>query len=166
MLLSIVYLLLRGLLRLLVRREERALDLEILVLRHELRVLRRQVARPRFTRKDRVFFAAASRALPRPAWSSFLVTPQTLLRWHRELVARKWRRHTSRSRHGRPPIERELEDLIVRLARENARWGYKRIQGELKKLGIEVSAAIFPAFLPATGSAPRRAVAKRPGGSF
>jgi putative transposase len=157
-LLSILYLLLRSLLRLLARRDEQARELEIFVLRHQLQVLRRQIARPSFTRADRLLLAAASRPLPRPAWSWFLVTPQTLLRWHRELVARKWRRYSNKPRHGRPPIDRELEDLIVRLARDNARWGYKRIQGELKKLGIEVSAATISRVLARNGlgPAPRR----------
>jgi len=157
-LLSILYLVLRALLRVLGRRERQALELEVIVLRHELQVLHRQVGRPRFTRGDRVFLAAASRALPRPAWRSFLVTPKTLLRWHRELVARKWRLYVNRPRHGRPPIDRDLEDLILRLAGENPRWGYKRIQGELKKLGVEVSAATISRLLARNGlgPAPRR----------
>ena len=153
MLLSILYLLLRSLLRLLARRDEQARELEIFVLRHQLQVLRRQIARPSFTRADRLLLAAASRPLPRPAWSWFLVTPQTLLRWHRELVARKWRRYSNKPRHDR-------------LARDNARWGYKRIQGELKKLGIEVSAATISRVLARNGLGPRRAGARRPGDSF
>jgi putative transposase len=87
-----------------------------------------------------------------------LVTPQTLLRWHRELVERKWRRYSNRPRHGRPPIERDIEDLVLRLARENARWGYKRIEGELEKLGAEVSATTISRVLRrhGLGPAPRR----------
>ena len=112
-------------------------ELEIVVLRHELAVLCRQARRPAFRSADRLFLAAASRMLPRGSWSSFLVTPATLLRWHRRLVANYW---TYTRRAGRPPIIREIRALIVRLARENPRWGYLRIVGELKGLGVIVSA--------------------------
>ena len=105
-----------------------ARDLEILVLRHQLRVLRRKAGRPRFTALDRALLAAASRALPRDRWASFLVTPQTLLRWHRTLVRRKW---TYGKEHmpGRPPIDPETVELIVRMARESPRWGCMRGAG-------------------------------------
>jgi putative transposase len=93
-------------------------DLEILVLRHQLRVLRRKTDRPSFTTFDRVLLATASRVLPRDRWASFLVTPQTLLRWHRELVRRKWTYRTGR-KPGRPPIDPEITALVVRIAREN-----------------------------------------------
>jgi putative transposase len=106
------------------------------VLRHELVVLRRQVHRPAFRPADRWFLAAASRLLPRVKWSVFLVTPATLLRWHRRMVAMRW----THGRPGRPPIAKERRALIVRLARENPRWGYQGIVGELKGLGIIVSA--------------------------
>jgi putative transposase len=112
-------------------------ELEIVVLRHELAVLRRQVRRPVFRPADRLFLAAASRLLPRVTWSSFLVTPATLLRWHRCLVANRW---TYARRRGRPPIGQDVRSLIVRLARENPRWGYQRIVGELKGMSIVVSA--------------------------
>src|SRR5215211_4950927 len=112
-------------------------ELEIVVLRHELVVLRRQAGRPELTSADRVFLAAASRLLPRVSWRSFFVTPTTLLRWHRGLVARRW---TYGGRRGRPPIGGEIRALVLRLARENRGWGYQRIAGELRGLGLTVSA--------------------------
>ena len=155
MLLSLAYLLVRTLLRLLIpdRQGEATRDLEIVVLRHELSVLRRQVKRPRFRRSDRAFLAAAARRLPRTRRVGFLVTPRTLLRWHRELVRWKWARYRNR-RPGRPPLPTELRELILRLARENPRWGYKRIQGELKKLGIRVSATAIRKLLARRGLGP------------
>jgi len=137
---TFVYLVGRNLLALvwLLARPRRSKELEILLLRHELAVLRRQSVRPRLTRADRALFAALSRAVPRSAWTNLAVKPDTLLRWHRQLVARRW---TYAHRNaGRPPLERSLRELIVRLARENPHWGYKRIVGELKGFGITVSA--------------------------
>jgi putative transposase len=112
-------------------------ELEIIVLRHEVAILRRHVRRPTFRPADRWFLATASQLLPRVNWLVFLVTPATLLRWHRWMVARHW---TYARRPGRPPIAKERRALIVRLARDNPRWGYQRIVGELKGLGIVVSA--------------------------
>lgn len=127
------------------------------MLRHQLAVLRRKAGRPRFRRMDRVLMTAASRVLPRDRWSSFLVTPQTLLRWHRELVRRKWT-HRKRRRFGRPPLDTAIRDLVVRLGRENPRWGCVRIQGELRKLGIRVGATTVRTILRQAGlpPAPRR----------
>jgi putative transposase len=107
-------------------------DLELLVLRHQLAVLRRQVPRPKFEPTDRAPLAAVSRVLPRARWSCFLVKPDTLLRWHRRPVAGVWT-YPHRGR-GRPPLDEPLQQLIVRLATENPRWGYQRIKGELLRL--------------------------------
>jgi putative transposase len=126
-------------------------ELEIVVLRHELAVLRRQTGRPELTSADRVFLAGASRLLPRASWRSFVVTPTTLLRWHRRLVARRW---TYGGRRGRPPIGGEIRALVLRLARENPRWGYQRIAGELRGLGIAVSATTVRKLLRQAGLGP------------
>jgi putative transposase len=137
--------------------DDGAKDLEILVLRHQLRVLRRKTGRPRFTARDRVLLAAASRVLPRQRWASFLVTPQTLLRWHRTLVRRKWTYGRERT-PGRPPIDPQIVELVLRMASENSRWGCVRICGELHKLGIRVGATTIRALLRrhGLGPAPRR----------
>ena len=111
MLFSLLYVILRRVLGT-GRRPQDERDIELLVLRHQVKVLRRQVKRPRLHRLDRVLLAAASRALPRSTWSSFVVRPETLLRWHRELVRRKWT-YKRRGRPGRPPIDPEIRDLIV-----------------------------------------------------
>jgi putative transposase len=126
-------------------------ELEIVVLRHQLAVLRRRADRPQLTKTDRVFLAAASRLLPRSRWRSFMVTPTTLLRWHRRLVDRRW---TYGGRNGRPPIGREIRELVLRLARENPRWGYQRIVGELNGLGIAVSATTVKKILRQAGLGP------------
>jgi putative transposase len=158
MLLSLVYLVLRRVLRAVAPSDRRELEreAELLVLRHQLKVLSRGVRRLPFRRRDRILLAAASRILPRQRWTAFMVTPRTLLRWHRELVRRKWtyRRHGP----GRPPLDPETVELIMRLARENPRWGYPRISGELLKLGISVSATAIRTVLrrAGLGPAPRR----------
>jgi transposase InsO family protein len=143
--------------RLLARsRDEGSKDIEILVLRHQLKVLRRQVGPPRLRPVDRVLLAVAARALPRDRWASFCVTPQTLLRWHRELVRRKWTYSSKRT--GRPPMDPDIRELICRMARENPRWGCVRIQGELRGLGIRVGATTIRSILrrSSLGPAPRR----------
>jgi putative transposase len=137
-------------------RSERTKDVEILVLRHQLAILRRQVRRPALRPSDRAFLAAASRVLPRASWRSILVTPETLLGWHRRMVARKWTK--PRRPPGRPPLSPDLQELILRVARENLRWGYQRIRGELLKLGFRVSATAIAMLLRRSGlgPAPRR----------
>jgi transposase InsO family protein len=125
--------------------------LEIVVLRHELAILRRQTKRPTLTTVDRLFLAASSRLLPRKAWSSFIITPDTLLGWHRRLVSKRW---TYPHAVGRPPIRHEIRGLVLRLARENPRWGYQRIVGELKGLGVTVSPTTVRTWLRAAGLGP------------
>ncbi len=112
-------------------------DLEILALRHQVAVLRRQVKRPDLLPADRMILAALGLRLPP---GRLLFSPATLLRWHRELVRKHWSAFGLRPRRGRPPISDELRNLILRLGRENPRWGDRRIQGELLKLGYQVSA--------------------------
>jgi putative transposase len=114
-----------------------AKDLEIAVLRHQLAVLRRQVAPPRYTPTDRMLLATLAKLLPRARWPTFLVTPSTLRRWHRELVRRRWT-YPANGRDRRRLAPRVV-DLVPRLARENPRWGYLRIVGECRKLGVRVS---------------------------
>src|SRR5947208_14325977 len=124
-------------------------DVEIAVLRHQLAVLHRQVARPRFAPTDRLVLATLARLLPRERWSAFLVTPATLLRWHRELVRRRWTyAREPRVRRGLDPA---LVDLVLRLARENLRWGYLRICGECAKFGMRVSATSVRTMLRRNG---------------
>ena len=123
----------------LVARGDHANEVEILVLRHQVAVLRRQVARVDLEPVDRVVLAGLSRLLPRPRWRSFFVTPATLLRWHRDLVARRWT--YPRPRPGRPSVATEIRTLVLRFASENASWGYRRIHGELVGLGYRVCAS-------------------------
>jgi hypothetical protein len=136
----------------LVGRSDRAKELEILVLRHELSILRRQVNRPRFQPHDRLLLAAFSRVLPRRSWHAFFVQPETLLYWHRRLVARRW--IDPHRPPGRPPISPGVRELTLRLARENPNWGYLRIVGELRKLGVAVSATSVRTILGKAGLAP------------
>ena len=153
MLFSFCYLVLRQVLQLLALRvrSDDFKDLEILVLRHELAMLRRQTRRPAITPIDRLFLTAASRLLPRARWHAFVITPATLLRWHRRLIAKRW---TYTGRRGRRPIRRDIRQLAVRLARENPRWGYQRIVGELKGLGVVVSPTTVRNWLREAGLGP------------
>jgi putative transposase len=153
--LSFAYWSLRRLLELVVLRfrSEREKEIEILLLRHQLRVLERQVARPALTAADRALLASFCRVLPRRAWKrSLFVTPATVLRWHRELVARRW---TYPHRlPGRPRTAGELRELVLRFARENPSWGYRRIQGELVGLGVNLAASTVWSILKEAGIAP------------
>ena len=121
MFLAVLYFILRSLLRLTPEGDAREREAEILVLRHQLAVMKRKAGRPKFCRSDRMLLAAFARFVPRGRWSCFIVSPQTILRWHRDLVARKWTyRHTGT---GRPPLPPELVDLIVEMARKNPSTG-------------------------------------------
>ena len=156
MLLKIVYLLVRRLLGLavLVFRGDRAKDAELLVLRHENAVLRRHAGRIRYEPADRAWFAALASLLPRRRWTEiFPVTPATLLAWHRKLAAKRY--DTSKRRKpGRPPAVRSIARLAVRLAKENPLWGYRRIHGELTKLGVTVPPSTVWEILRAAGIDP------------
>jgi hypothetical protein len=140
----------------LLARGDAAKDMEILVLRHQLKVLRRQTPRPKLEPADRALLAAVSRVLPRSRWSCFLVRPETLLCWHRRLVAGAWTYPHRLT--GRPALNPEVQQLIIRLATENPTWGDQRIKGELQRLGIWVSATAVRTTLRRHGldPAPRR----------
>jgi putative transposase len=135
----ILYRFLAALARLLVR-SGRSKDLEIIVLRHQLAVLRRQVDRPELNDNDRSLLGAIAAALPRRGRQGWIVTPETLMRWHRRRIARHWTQPPTR-RPGRPPMSAELRRLVVRLARENPTWGHRRIHGELIGLGHTIASS-------------------------
>jgi len=127
-------------------------EVEIVVLRHELAVLRRQVDRPRLGDSDRVFLAAASRVLRGTGQHSFFVRPDTLLGWHRQLVRRRWT--NAGRRPGRPAISEDIRELVLRVARENPRWGYQRIVGELASVGVQIGATTVRTILRQAGMPP------------
>ena len=119
-------------------RSQASKDAEIMVLRHEVAVLRHQVARPKPDWADRAILAALARLLPAVLRAHRLATPGTLLAWHRRLITCKW---TYPNRPGRPGTSQDIRDLVLRLARENPAWGYRRVRGELSRLGHRISAA-------------------------
>ncbi|MGH2578742.1 MAG: integrase core domain-containing protein, partial [Actinomycetota bacterium] len=143
-------------LRLVPEGDAREREAEILVLRHQLAVLKRKTGRPKLRRLDRLFLSAFGPFVPRKRWSCFIVSPQTILRWHRELVARKWT--CKHGRLGRPPLDPELVALITSMAKDNPQWGCMRIKGELQGLGHRVGATTIRTILrrAGIGPAPRR----------
>jgi putative transposase len=153
MTLRLLYLLFRQVLRwlALLSRSAAARDAELLMLRHEVAVLRRQAARPRVDWADRAVLAGLARLLPRPVWRGLLMQPTTLLRWHRDLVRRRW---TYPRQRGRPALSAELRELVLRLARENPTWGYRRIHGELCRLSYWIGASTVWTILQRAGVAP------------
>jgi transposase len=159
---SLLYKVARGLLSVpgVLLRRDTAKDAELLVLRHENAVLRRQLAGPvHYEPADRLWLAALSRLIPRRRWRDiFPVNPGTLLAWHRRLIAAKWDYSARRGRIGRPPTAAAIKNLVLRLARENPRWGHKRIHGELARLGHPIAVSTVWQILHAAGidPAPRR----------
>jgi transposase len=154
---SLCYWILRRLLELavLALRSEGAKEIEIVLLRHQLHVLRRQVKRPDLKPHDRALIAAASRSLPKGRRASLLVRPETILRWHSAFVSRRW---TYPRSQGRPSTAVEIRQFVVRLAKENATLAYRRIQGELKRIGIAIAPSTVWSILKREGidPAPRR----------
>jgi transposase len=153
---SVLYLLARCLLGSLIvlTRHQVSKDAEFLVLRHENTVLRRQIGRVRYQPGDRLWLAALSRLVPRHRWGEvFMVSPATLLAWHRRLVTRKWD-YTSRRRPGRPSTAAAIRKLVIRIATENPTWGHRRVQGELVRLGHPIAASTVWQILHDAGTAP------------
>ena len=145
-------------------RSDTTKEIEILVLRHQLAVLQRRTPRPRMSWTDRALIAALTRLLPVRRRLGLLVTPATILRWHRQLIARRWT--TQPARPGRPAIPAGVRALILRLATENPTWGYRRIHGELAGLGYRIGASTVWTILHTAGIDPSPRGPVRPGPSF
>ena len=146
---------------LLLGRSQASKDAEIMVLRHEVTVLRRQVARAKPDWADRAVLSALARLLPAMLRAHRLVTPGTLLAWHRRLITRKW---TYPNQSGRPRVSREIRDLVLRVAQENPPWGYRRVHGELTRLGYQVSEATVRRICAPAGADQLRPTRTPPGG--
>jgi len=147
----------------LLARSSAAKNAELLVLRHEVAVLGRQVARPRVDWADRAVLAGLVRLLPRRAWRGMLVQPTTLLRWHQDLIRRRW---TYPHRRGRPRVAAELGALVLRLGRENPTWGYRRVHGQLCRLGFKIGASTVWTILRRAGVDPAPARSALTGRQF
>ena len=165
MIFSVVYLAVRrplGCLTVLARGEV-SKDAELLVLRHENAVLRRQISQVRYQPGDRLWLAALSLLIARRRWGEvFAVTPATLLAWHRRLVTRKWD-YTSRRRPGGPSTTAAIRKLVIRIATDNPSWGHRRVQGELIRLGHPIAASTVWQILHDAGIAPHPDAPARPG---
>ncbi len=133
-------------------RSGRSKDLEIIVLRHQFAVLGRQIDRPAISDDDRTLLGAIASALPRPRRIGWIVTPETLLRWHRRRIARHWTQ--PHRRPGRPSIAIAVRKLVLRLAAENPTWGYRRIHGELAGLGHQIASSTVWSILKTSGIDP------------
>ena len=160
MIISVACLLVRCLLGCLMvlTRHQVSKDAELLVLRHQNAVLRRQIGRVRYEPGDRRWFVALSRLVPRRRWGEvFMVTPATLLAWHRRLVAGKWD-YTSRRHPGRPSTVAAIRKLVIRMAMDNPAWGHRRVPGELVRLGHPIAASTVWQIMhdAGIGPAPRR----------
>jgi putative transposase len=142
-------------------------NVEILALRHQLAILQRQIDKPRLTPPDRAFLAALLHRLPRARLRQLhlIVSPDTVLRWHRDLLRRHHAKQSRPKRAGRPPTVRSIQALVLRLARENPSWGYRRVHGELAALGIKVAPSTVWEILQANGIEPAPSVTTKPGPS-
>ncbi|MGH3672215.1 MAG: integrase core domain-containing protein [Pseudonocardiaceae bacterium] len=131
-------------------------DIEILALRHQLAVLQRRVDKPRLNPPDRALLAALLHPIPRPILRQLhlIVSPDTILRWHRDLLRRHHARASRPKRPGRPPTIRSIQSLVLRLARDNPNWGYRRVHGELITLGIKIAASTVWEILKTNGTEP------------
>ena len=150
------------------RREDAWKTAEILTLRHQVAILQRHQARPKLTWADRALLATLFGVIPRARrhWLRLLVTPDTIMRWHRDIVRRRWAARSVRGRSGRSATRRNIKALVLRLARENPEWGYRRIHGELAGLGVKVAASTVWEILKTNGIGPSRRGTRRTWSQF